>query len=537
MASPPVVVFPELEEPIRAELFSVERLEQHAETLAAAQAVTQTSDEGRPLIPRVLENGRVLLEYYRATAKAISHEQTITPAAEWLVDNFYIVEEQLREIRDDLPAGFYRKLPKLAAGHLKGYPRVFGVAWAFVAHTDSRFDPEVLRRFVAAYQRVQPLTTGELWAVAITLRVVLVENLRRVSERIVRSRAARLEADALADSFLGTAGPSQVAPASVLRSLENKPLDRAFAVQLVQRLRDLDPRVGPILLWLDERLSAQGSSADEVVRAEHQEQAAMSVTVRNIITSMRLTSAFDWQSFFEGVSLVDEILRNGSNFGEMDFATRDQYRHAIEDLSRGSDHTEIDVAQRAVRRARRSSADPQSDGQPNTDKQSDPGFYLIAQGRPAFERELGFHLAWRRWLLRLYVRAAVPGYLGTIAILTAIILAIPLAHAQELGVSVKYLVLFGLLALIPASDLAIALINRVVTDLLGPRSLPRLELLAGVPAELRTIVVVPTLIDLSRFHQGAGGAIGSSLFGQLRWRPAIRLALRLGGCADRKSAR
>ena len=494
MASPPVVVFPELEEPIRAELFSVERLEQHAETLAAAQAVTQTSDEGRPLIPRVLENGRVLLEYYRATAKAISHEQTITPAAEWLVDNFYIVEEQLREIRDDLPAGFYRKLPKLAAGHLKGYPRVFGVAWAFVAHTDSRFDPEVLRRFVAAYQRVQPLTTGELWAVAITLRVVLVENLRRVSERIVRSRAARLEADALADSFLGTAGPSQVAPASVLRSLENKPLDRAFAVQLVQRLRDLDPRVGPILLWLDERLSAQGSSADEVVRAEHQEQAAMSVTVRNIITSMRLTSAFDWQSFFEGVSLVDEILRNGSNFGEMDFATRDQYRHAIEDLSRGSDHTEIDVAQRAVRRARRSSADPQSDGQPNTDKQSDPGFYLIAQGRPAFERELGFHLAWRRWLLRLYVRAAVPGYLGTIAILTAIILAIPLAHAQELGVSVKYLVLFGLLALIPASDLAIALINRVVTDLLGPRSLPRLELLAGVPAELRTIVVVPTLI-------------------------------------------
>src|ERR1700674_6045654 len=207
----------EVHEPIRAELFSVERLEQHAESLAAAQTVTTDSDDGRPLIPRVAENGRVLLEYYRATARAIQNEHAITPAAEWLVDNFYIVEEQLREIRDDLPPGFYRRLPKLASGHLQGYPRVFGVAWAFVAHTDSRFDPDVLRRFVTSYQRVQPLTIGELWAVAITLRVVLVENLRRIAERIVRSREARVDADILADRLLGTGGRPIVATATVLR--------------------------------------------------------------------------------------------------------------------------------------------------------------------------------------------------------------------------------------------------------------------------------------------------------------------------------
>src|SRR5580698_8707738 len=198
----PLIASPEIEEPIRAELFSLERLEEHAESLAAAQAVTGRSDEGIPLLPRVVENGRVLVEYYRATAQAISREQAITPAAEWLVDNFYIVEEQLREIRDDLPPGFYRKLPKLSAGPLEGYPRVYGVAWAYVAHTDSRFDPEILRRFIAAYQRIQPLTIGELWAMAITLRVVLVENLRRIAERIVRSRAARAAADELADRLL-----------------------------------------------------------------------------------------------------------------------------------------------------------------------------------------------------------------------------------------------------------------------------------------------------------------------------------------------
>src|ERR1700682_1262827 len=182
--NPVPLVFPDMADPIRAELFSVERLEQHAETLAAAQVIKLEPAQGRPLLPRVIENGRVLLEYYRATARAIQQEKTITPAGEWLVDNFYIVDEQLREIRDDLPQGYYRELPKLASGHLEGYPRVFGVAWAFVAHTDSRFDPELLRRFVNAYQRLQPLTSGELWALAITLRVVLVENLRELADSI-----------------------------------------------------------------------------------------------------------------------------------------------------------------------------------------------------------------------------------------------------------------------------------------------------------------------------------------------------------------
>ena len=491
----PTVIATTVEEPIRAELFSVERLEQHAESLAAAQEVVDAeSSPGHPLLPQVIENGRRLLEYYRATARAVELEQGITPAAEWLLDNFYIVEEQLREIRDDLPPGFYRKLPKLVSGHLEGYPRVYGVAWAYVAHTDSRLDPEVLRRFVMAYQRVQPLTIGELWALAIILRVVLVENLRRIAERIVQSRNARLQADVLADRALGTGGQPAVSPDEVLRSFGNAPLERAFAVRLIQRLRDLDPKVGPILTWLDERLTAQGTTSDEIVRAEHQEQAAMTVTVRNIITSMRLTSEFDWHTFFESISLVDAALRDGSNFEQMDFATRDYYRHAIEDLARGSHRSEIEVAQRAVQRAKRAQGAPGANGQVSSEKRADPGYYLLSHGRADFEKELGFKILWRRELLRLYVRHSVPGYLGTIAILTAIILAIPLSHARSLGLSTPYLFLMAFLAAIPASDLAIALINRVVTDLLGPRTLPRMEFLEGVPVDLRTMVVVPTLL-------------------------------------------
>jgi len=154
--------------PIRAELFSVARLERHAESLAIAQPITAHPKRGRQLARRLYDNTKAFNQAYRAIARATSAHQPMTPAAEWLLDNFHIVDEQVRDIKIDLPSGFYRLLPKLSDGPLQGYPRIFGVAWALVAHTDSALDLEKLTRFVRAYQRVQPLTIGELWALAIT---------------------------------------------------------------------------------------------------------------------------------------------------------------------------------------------------------------------------------------------------------------------------------------------------------------------------------------------------------------------------------
>ena len=300
------------------------------------------------LLPRVKDNARLLLAGYRSIAQDIQDERAITPASEWLVDNFHIVEEQIREIIDDLPPGFYRELPKLAEGHLQGYPRIFGVAWAFIAHTDSRFDPDWLRRFVRAYQKVEPLDIGEIWALAISLRIVLVENLRRLTESMVASKAARQQADALADALLGLKGQNPVDPSAALRPFEQSPLPRAFAVQLVMRLRDQEGRVETALEWLDRRLVDQQATAEEIVRLEHQDQTAMNTTVRNVITSMRLLTSMDWAQYFEDVSVVDEILRAGSGFAAMDFPTRDHYRHAIEDLARGSRLDGKEVARRGA---------------------------------------------------------------------------------------------------------------------------------------------------------------------------------------------
>ena len=494
LKAPPAAFAADAEEPIRAELFSIERLEQHAESLAAAQPITTRPTTRRRFAKRLRENGRVLLEAYRAIAVAIGEERAITPAAEWLVDNFHIVEEQICEIRDDLPRGFYRQLPKLADGPLEGYPRVFGIAWAFVAHTDSRFDPQMLGKFVQAYQRVQPLTIGELWAVAITLRIVLVENLRRSAERIVSGRAARQKADGLANRLLGVGGREAEPAETALKGLEETPLPRAFAVQLVQRLREQDPKVTPALLWLDRRLLAQGTTADEIVRAEHHGQGAMNVTVRNVITSMRLISAVDWAEFFESVSHVDAVLRASSDFVEMDFPTRDRYRHAIEELARGSGHTEIKVARLAVAAAKRAAPEgPNRDGA-TARREHDPGYYLISRGRHAVETELGFRAPFRDWIVRANAAAGILGYLGTIAAVSAIIFALPLLALVESGVSGWTRFILAILAVIPAMDAAVSLVNRAVTICIGPATLPGLELHDGVPVGLRTIVVVPTLL-------------------------------------------
>lgn len=503
------------DQPERAELFSIERLEQHAKTLAVVQIVSMKPPARQSLQARLADNEAILLAAYRSIAVAAGEGSSITPAAEWLLDNYHLVEAQTRQIKDDLPPRFYRQLPKLAAGPFSGYPRVFGLAWNYVAHSDSLFDPETFGRFVRAYQLVQPLTIGELWAVAITLRVVLVENLRRAAERIVGSRAARQKADQVADQLLGINGhviePIFIADPGVLIRMhqDDERFFRVFVVQLVKRLRDQDPRVTPALLWLENLLTSQGTCSDAMVRDEHQHQGASNVTVRNIITSMRLISDINWPDFFEEVSLVDAELRTarvypenaGHEFSDMDFATRNLYRSAIEELARGSKRTELDIARAVVAATNESSRQLHGDVTPedpvcgSPDRRAcDPGYYLLARGRPAFERAVGYRIPLLHWFSRFNASIGLCGYIGVILVMTFLVLAVPMWVLHLRQVLGWQWAAMWLLGLAPAMDLAVALVNRAVASSVGASMLPGLELRDGIPPELRTMVVVPTLL-------------------------------------------
>jgi cyclic beta-1,2-glucan synthetase len=478
--------------PIRGEIFSTERLELLAETLAASHMVHGRRLAGQPLLSRLEDNGRALLAAYRDIARAALEEEAISPAAEWLVDNFHIVEEQIRQVREDLPAGFYRELPKLASGPLPGLPRVYGLTWAFIEHTDSRVEGGTLARFLRAYQRASALTIGELWAVPISLRLVLIENLRRIFDQNAARRARRREADALADRLLSD--PSSEAAARALPRRDRRPLSRPFAARLLQRLRDHEP-VGLLATeWVEQRLADHGLKAEEVLRLDQQEQAAAHVTVRHLISSMRLISALDWNEFFESVSLVEEALCAGTRVAEMDFPTRDRYRQAVEDLSRGSGRPELEVARRAVARARSEADSAALAGTSVDERLADPGYWLISRGREDLEKELGYRPPALRRSRRAVLNASTPVFIGAIAAITAALVAAPVLVAARHGTSWAALGLLGLLAVTPASDLATAIVHRIVTSLLGPRRLPRLELKTGVPPQLRTLVAVPAFL-------------------------------------------
>jgi cyclic beta-1,2-glucan synthetase len=470
--------------PIRAELMSAERLEQFAATLAQSQPLLPPDGHGRQLLNRTRQNARVLRRHYDSIAHTTSSQRSVTPAAEWFVDNYYVVERQLQLIRDDLPAGYYRQLPKLSSGELAGLPRITGIAWAFVAHTDSHFDAQLLMRFVTAYQRVEVLTIGELWALASMLRVVLIENLRRCADRIVSGRAQREQADVLADRLLGSPARAPEPLAAVLGAYERRPLPRTLAVQLVQRLRDCDPNVTPALQRVEELLQSEGLTADVVVREELQRQSANNVTVRNIVTSLVQLSALDWADIVEQLSVVDAVLGAGSDFGALDFATRNRYRSAIEELARDSEHRETDVARQAVEAAQHSSGAGAA--------VQEPGYYLIGPGREAFEARLNYRTPATRALQRAVQRAGIGGYLALTALLCAAALygIAHLLHPLSAGRSALLLVLLAL----PLSDAIIAVVNSVVTRLIKPASLPALDLGGVVPEEFRTLVAVPVLL-------------------------------------------
>jgi cyclic beta-1,2-glucan synthetase len=478
-------------EPIREELFSVERLEEHARSLAIAQPVASTASRGSPLTGRLADNAVALLDAYRKSARAVDEGRAITPAAEWLIDNYHLVEKQIREIHTDLPPGYYRQLPKLLDGPFAGYPRVFGVAWAFVAHADSRFDAEMLCRYVRAYQQVQPLTIGELWAISITLRIVLIENLRRIAGRIADSYAARQEADQLADRLLGAGARASEPASQVLADLKRMPLPDAFAVELVHKLRDQDIKVAPVLTWLDEHLSSQGTTADTVVREEHQRQGSGTVTVRNIITSMRSISDVDWSELFERMSFVDDVLAAGGSFSAMDFPTRNLYRSAIEELARGSNRAEIEVAKRAVLATEQARRDNNSE---DSERRSDAGYHLLTGGRHAFEKAIGFQSPPRAWFGRSGRALGIRGYVGAGVIVASTLLAVLLLLLAKTGLGRPWLIALGCIGVIPAIDLSVALVNQLVTRAFGATLLPALELGNGVPSHLRTLVAVPTLL-------------------------------------------
>ena len=477
---------------MRAELFSTEQLARHARALAGShRPVARYRSNG--LLDRLEGNEDGLRAFNRATL-AVDPARRITPAAEWLLDNFYLLEEQIQMARRHLPRGYSRELPCLARGPSAGLPRVYDLVLELISHVDAQIDPGSLGAFIAAYQGVEVLRLGELWAIPIMLRLGLIENLHRITDRLTLGRQDRDLADQWADRLqtVAESNPSRLVIVVSDMAKSDLPLTSSFVAEFSQRLSRQSPVLNLARGWLEQRLAEAGLSVEHRVQQDSQNQAADQVSVSHSIASLRLLGTTDWKEFVETHSAVEQTLRTdpAAVYGQMDFATRDRYRHAVEFFARHGRQEEADVARHAVRLAEERAALAG-----RADRAAHVGFYLIDRGRPALGSGVGVRWPWRTVVERCILRFPVAYYVGGIATLTvlATLGALRLAHAPE--ASAGKIAAFAILVALGASQLAVALMNWASTLLVKPRLLPRLDFSAGIAPGCAAMVVVPTMLS------------------------------------------
>jgi cellobiose phosphorylase len=479
------------EPPLRTEIYSVNQLKHLAKVLAGLHELARGAESDR-LLPRLEENERILVRTYDLITAALQEDRRVVPAAEWLLDNFYLIEEQIRTARRHFPPSYSEDLPRLTKGALAGYPRVYSIAMELISHVDGGVDAISLGAFVASYQAVKPLTLGELWAVPIMLRLALIENLRRVAVRLAASLRDRGSATDWAGRMVSVVeqNPSDLILVLADMARANPPLSSAFLAELTRHLQGQSPHFAFALSWLEHRVSEQGSQIAHLVQMESQAQAVDQVSIGNTITSLRFLSLTDWREFVESQSVVEQTLRGdpAGVYANMDFATRDLYRHAVEEIAKRSLLTQNEVAQEAVRLAGAASVEPQ------TVRESHVGYYLVDKGRTALEREAGANSP--RWvaLWRGMRRHPLFFYLSGVAVLTACVLAGLYAWAAHGGLPPWVMALVSLPVLMCAVHFAIGVVNWLVTVFVGPLPLPRMDFRTGIPPEHRTMVVVPTML-------------------------------------------
>ncbi len=480
------------EDPLRSELLASEQMEQQGKIVAASHKLT-TAKAPAQLIKRLSDNEKVLLEVRDLLVDAVKENKRITPAGEWVLDNFYLIEEHIVIGKRHLPKGYSQSLPRLAAnGPSAGLPRVYDIALDIISHSDGRIDIRTLTNFVAAYQTVTRLTIGELWAIPIMLRLALIENLRRVAARIAMDKIDQELADYWAGQLIASAEKDAKNLILIIADMARSapPLASPFVAEMTRQLQGKGPVLSLPLTWMEQQLSEAGISSNELVHLENQKQAADQVSISNSIGSLRFLGSTDWRDFVETLSSIDEALREDIDgvYSRMDFSTRDHYRHVVESVAKRSELTEMHVARTAIALAKTAANEG---GQPRT---THVGYYLVDKGLEQLERSVNIQFSSLNKLQRWTAKHPLTFYVWPIILMALMFSAYAILVAAKYGMDTWLLPIIGLLTFVSSTHLAVSIVNWLATLLVKPQLLPRMDFAKGIPAPLRTLVAIPTML-------------------------------------------
>jgi cyclic beta-1,2-glucan synthetase len=479
---------------LRGELLGAEHLAERARAVARGQRLAPPGRRIRRarLLQRLDDTREVLAKANSRLGAAAAQGTDIGPAGDWLLDNYHVVQEHVREVRESLPRDYYQELPELGAGALRGFPRVYELATTLISHSEGRISLENVDLFVAAYQEHTTLSLGELWAIPAMIRLGLIESVRRMALRTVQRLDEVEAADRWATRIQLQYQEDPEALKDVLAEFvrDERSLTPAFITRFLHQLR-LSSGAFPALVWLEWWIADEGLSPDDAAQRATERLALTTLMMANSITSLRAIALRDWRLFVEHQSAADRVLREDPSgfYQRMSFATRDTYRHALERIAKGAGLDESEVAREAVARAVKAARAGSIDS-----RQAHVGYHLIDEGLTALEESLGYRATWRESIHRFVTRHPNIFFVGGILGLTVVALWMLLLLSGLLPLAPPMWVAALLFALLPAHDIAVNVVNQLVTSFLPPRTLPKLDLPAhGVPSEYRTAVVIPTL--------------------------------------------
>ena len=481
---------------VPAAKLSPAQIQEHAQRHAREQQVERKPAQGSELLKRIKQSRHWVRLVCADLTQASRLEQKATPAADWILDNEYLLEGNVRDVLLNLPRSFYRQLPTLSSESYRGLPCIYGLAKDLVSHSELHLDRESVLAFIEAYQSVRTLSIGELWAIPQMLRIALIESIQSLAITALADLRERQLADFWANRLIAANRRDANQLFGILAELagaEPSPTPY-FASQLVGLLYDEAAALAPVRNWLERTLN---SPLPELNAREQNRQTREQMSCGNAFTSLRQLALFDWREIFEKLSLVEQTLRRDPSgiYAGMDFATRDRCRRAIEELARACAASEVEIAQRVVDLATRAKREEAGD-----ERLSYVGAWLAGSARRELVRLLSGREAARyrilEWIYRRHtaVYALAIGAFCALLLLVFALTALP-AGFRATGTAPASRLGLLLLTLIPISQLAIEWVNYLVTRWLPPRPLPKMDFEApGIPDAFRTLVVVPMLL-------------------------------------------